>query len=85
MQLHRSTKGMQAYKPAVVIASEFHAELIANLKWSEVFQLCKTEQEHKMVEGLGGRGGAEDDYAYNCYFFHFITRNYSNYSKAHRI
>ena len=44
-------KGMQAYKAAIVIAREFHAQLIANLKveWS-----LSTEQEHKMVDGPGG-------------------------------
>ena len=56
MQLHRSMKGMQAYKAAVVIAREFHAQLIAIWKWSEVFHLCKAEPEHKMVDGQGTRG-----------------------------
>ena len=40
---------MQAHKGAVVIAREFHAQFIANLK---VFHLCKSEQEH--TDGLEG-------------------------------
>ena len=63
------------------ITREFHAQLITIWKWSEVFHLCKTEQEHKMVDGPGRGWGL----VYSCYIFHFITRNYSNHSKTHRI